>query len=102
MAADDRPSITRLQDCREALGSGPLDEISWQLCELHEATRVLLEIAAAALAEAAAECTRQEPHWDYVEGGDEDVSCFKDIHCKVCPVAIAHEKFKAALAKVRE
>jgi hypothetical protein len=128
-ATDDRPSIAELQRIEGAMTVAPWDSgedprDDGEVCDpnlkcvakvrgnveantvgiaaLRNAAPVLLEIAAAALAEAAAECTRQEPHWDYVEGGSEDVSCFKDIHCKVCPVAIARELLAAALAKVRE
>jgi hypothetical protein len=128
-ATDDRPSIAELQRIEGAMTVAPWDSgedprDDGEVCDpnlkcvakvrgnveantvgiaaLRNAAPVLLEIAAAALAEAAAECTRQEPHWDYVEGGSEDVSCFKDIHCKVCPVSVARAKFDTVLAKVRE
>lgn len=73
------------------------------IAALRNAAPALLETVAAALAEVEAECTTQAPHWDYVEGGDEDSmwSCFKDIHSPKCPVSVARAKFDAALAKVR-
>lgn len=99
MGTDDRPSIAALLKAHAHY----TDRRDMQAAaNLIDAAPLLLVIAAAALAEAAAECDRQQSHWDYVEGGDEDVSCFKDIHCKVCPVSVAREKFKAALVKVRE